>query len=174
MVCLVSAAWAQQEPERRRPTIAVGLDVGVFFPIEQEVKDIFDDVWFRVGLSPLSFQDPGKWTFTFDVAYMRETNNGHSVTLIPVTFGVARSFGEADGTSPYVAFRAGPYYGDLKAPIIGVDTDEIGFNANASAGINFNKSFYVEGRFDFFSDLGGLNFSGFFINVGFKIFEIRL
>jgi hypothetical protein len=157
-----------------RAVIPVGVDFGVFFPTDTSVRSTFGSAWWRIGLSPLSFQKPEKWTGTFDIGYLRRSNATDSVTLIPITFGVTRAFGPKADARPYVAFRVGPYWGDVNSPSFGVDKSKFGFDANASIGVTFQQRFYIEGRYDYFSDFDGIKFSGFFINAGVRLFDIKL
>lgn len=176
--CLLAGAPTAQETnrhERARRTIPVGVDFGAFFPTDGDTQDAFGSTWLRIGLSPLSFQDDNRWKFTFDVGFLRRSEGPNRATLIPVTFGVTRGFTNGDSTTiPYVAVRLGPYFGDVRVPSIAVNDEKIGFNANAAVGVSFNKQFYIEARYDVFSDFSGLDFNGFFLTAGFKLFEIRL
>jgi hypothetical protein len=168
---LASAGAVAQD----RPGIPVGVDVGVFFPSSGTVKDTFGDTWFRVGITPVAVQRPENWRFAFDVAFMRTRNDGQRASLIPVTFGITRAFGKlTDGVRPYVALRGGPYWGDVDSPILGIDKSKVGFDANVAVGLTFGGRFYVEARYDHFSDFQGLDFSGFFISAGVKLFDFRL
>ncbi len=170
-VVLASAAYACSLAQT---TIPVGVDVGVFFPTDSMTRSVFGDSWFRIGITPLSFQRPDKWKGTFDIGYLHRSQGGDSVTLLPITFGVTRSFGGSKETRPYVAIRVGPYWGDVNSPTFGVDRSKVGFDANASVGITFSDTFYIEGRYDFFSDFDGIKFSGAHLSAGIRIFEIKL
>ncbi|MER3413673.1 MAG: hypothetical protein C4341_05445 [Armatimonadota bacterium] len=176
--CLVvSAATAQgtNAQERERRTILVGVDFGAFFPTDGDTQDAFGSTWLRFGLSPLSFQDDNRWKFTFDIAFLHRSVGPNRATLIPATFGVTRGFVDGESaTIPYVAARVGPYFGDVRIPSIAVDDQKIGFNANAAVGVSFNRQFYIEARYDVFSDFSGLDFNGFFFTAGFKLFQMRL
>lgn len=177
-VCLVGSSATAHEGEqqqRARRTIPVGVDFGAFFPSDSDTQDAFGSTWLRFGLSPLSFQDDNRWKFTFDVAVLHRSEGPNRATLIPVTFGLTRGFtdGKSD-TIPYVAVRVGPYFGDVRVPSVAVDDEKIGFNANAAVGVSFNKQFYIEARYDVFSDFSGLDFNGLFLTAGFKLFQIRL
>lgn len=167
MALMCVAGFAQNK-------ISVGLDFGVFFPSDETTRTVFRDAWWRIGLTPLSFQKPDKWSFAFDLGILRQSRNGNSVTLVPVTFGVTRSFGADPSSRPYVALRAGPYWGDVNSPTLGVDTSKFGFDANVAVGVTFNQQFYIEGRYDYFSPFEGIKFSGFQVSFGVKLFDIKL
>lgn len=166
-ICVAGAANSQG-------SIPIGVDAGVFFPQDSTVRNVFGDTWFRVGLTPISLQAPGSWKTTMDIAYLRSsTRFGDSVTLIPLTFGVTRSFGEDQNVRPYVALRAGPYWGDVNSTTLGINKSKVGLDANVAAGLLFQGRFYIEARYDYMSKFEGLNFSGFFLSAGLKLFEIR-
>jgi hypothetical protein len=172
---LLAPAASAQEPQPNSRRIHVGVDFGAFFPSSRDVRDAFGDTWFRVGISPLSFQEDNRWKFTFDVAILQRSSGPNRATLIPVTVGATRGFPSGDsGTVPYVAVRVGPYWGDVRVPSIALDDEKFGFNGNAAIGITFQKTFYVEARYDVFSDFSGLSFNGFFFSAGVKLFDFRL
>ena len=167
--------------------IPVGVDLGVYMPTDSDVKNVFGKSWFRIGVTPLSFQRPGNWRFTFDLGFLKRSNDifvpegkgggttlRNDVTLIPVTFGFTRSFTESTDFMPYIALRAGPYYARVDSDSFGVDESGFGINANAALGISFSQRFYIEARYDYFSKFEGIDFSGFSISAGVKLFEIRL
>lgn len=165
-ICVTGAAHSQG-------SIPIGVDAGVFFPQDSTVRSVFGDAWFRVGLTPISLQAPGTWKTTLDFAYLRSSRFGSSVALMPLTFGVTRSFGQDQNVRPYVALRAGPYWGDVNSTTLGINKSKVGFDANVAAGLLFQGGFYIEARYDYMSKFEGLNFSGFFLSAGLKIFEIR-
>lgn len=168
--------------------IPVGVDLGLFLPSNSDTKDVYGKSWFRIGISPLGFQQPGNWRFTFDVGFLKrskdtfipESGKGgitlhDDVTLIPVTFGYTKSFSESTEFMPYVAIRVGPYYANVDSDSFGVDKSGFGINANASFGVSFSRrQFYIEARYDYYSKFEGINFSGLSFSAGVKLFEIRL
>lgn len=161
--------------------IPIGVDLGVFFPSDREVRNVFGSSWTRIGLTPISFQRPESWKSSLDFSYLRQSRAGNTVTLIPITFGVTRSFGDDPSARPYIAFRVGPYFADVdspdrgfESPSLGVDASGVGFNANASLGLSFQNSFYIEARYDFFSDFKGVSFNGFYFSAGVRLFTFRI
>ncbi len=159
-----------------RPGIPIGVDFGIFMPVNSDVRSALGSTWYRVGVTPISLQNDSRWRFTFDVAVMSQSRNGNKASLTPVTFGMTKSFGDprSMGARPYVAIRVGPYWGNVDAPALGVDDNKIGMDINGAFGLTFNRMFYVEARYDYFSDFEGVNFSGFFFSAGVKLFEFRL
>lgn len=168
-IALAGAAFSQE-----RTVIPIGVDLGVYLPQDSTVKSVFGDAWYRVGITPLSLQTPDNWKFTMDVAYLRSSRQGNRASLLPVTFGMTRAFGQDNDVRPYVALRAGPYWGDVNSPFLGINKSKIGIDANAAVGLAFKNGFYIEARYDTMSKFEGLNFSGFFFSAGIKLFDIRL
>ncbi|MEO7453711.1 MAG: outer membrane beta-barrel protein [Fimbriimonadales bacterium] len=167
--------------------IPVGVDLGLFLPTNSDVKEVFGKSWFRIGVTPLSFQKPGNWRFTFDLGFLKRSNDlfvpegkgggtvlRNDVTLIPLTFGFTRSFSDSTDFMPYVAVRVGPYYARVNSDSFGVDKSGFGINANTALGISFSQRFYIEARYDWYSKFEGINFSGISFSAGVKLFEIRL
>ncbi|HET6645094.1 MAG TPA: outer membrane beta-barrel protein [Fimbriimonadales bacterium] len=154
--------------------VPVGIDVGIFMPSKELIRDVFGDSWFRIGLSPLSFQTPGNWRFTFDLGYLHRSEGGDDVTLVPLTFGMTKSFGSDPKMLPYVAARIGPYWGDVDSITFGVHESKVGFNANVAVGVSFDRRFYLEARYDHYSEMNDLDFSGFSIAAGIRLFDIKI
>jgi len=168
--------------------VPVGIDLGVFMPSNSDTKDVYGKSWFRIGMSPLGFQKPGNWRFTFDLGFLKRSHSTFvpeagkgggftledDVTLIPLTFGYTKSFTESTDFMPYLVLRAGPYYADVNSDSFGVDKKGFGLNANAAFGVSISKQFYVEARYDWYSKFKGINFSGLSFSAGIKLFEIRL
>ncbi|MEM4408953.1 MAG: hypothetical protein QXI19_09450 [Candidatus Caldarchaeum sp.] len=154
--------------------VPVGLDVGVYLPTDSTVRNTFGKSWWRIGLTPLSFQDPDMWRFTLDIGVIGNQTTLGRALLIPVTVGATRSFESAGDGKPYVAVRVGGYYGDVFSPPLGINSSRVGFNGNVAVGVSFQDSFYIEARYDVFSEFRNLDFNGFFISAGVKVFQVRL
>ncbi len=155
--------------------LSIGVDVGYFFPTNSTVKDTFGNSWFRFGITPLSFQRDESWKFTTDIAYMESRRITGRARLFPITFGVTRGFNSDSEVRPYVALRAGPYFGSAFSPLIGVDkNNHIGLDINAALGVTFNDRFYVEIRYDWLSKMAGLDFNGWFFSAGVRLFDIKM
>lgn len=165
-LCLGGSASAQ--------SITIGIDGGVFLPSDSTVRNVFGDSWARIGLTPISFQTDQRWRFTFDVGFLNASSFGNDATLIPVTFGVTRAFPDKSEIVPYVAVRVGPCFADVNSPFLGIDESEVVMDVNVSLGITVRKTFYLEVRYDWMSEVAGLDFSGLFISAGIRLFDIRL
>lgn len=166
---VASTVLAQRE-------VAVGANAGVFLPTNSTTRDLFGTTWISFGFSPLSFQTAERWKGTLDVSVLSKPSGNNKVFLLPVTAGVTTAFGKDDESEmiPYFAVRAGFYYGHVRSPFMGIDKTGGGFNANATLGVSFQKKFYVETRYDYFSDFEGLDFSGLWFSAGVRLFNIRL
>ena len=162
-----AATTGEDEPEKARAKW--GLVVGLYNPVNSRVKDIFGDSWLRIGLHPLPTDLPEHWRIAFDGSYYSMSRGNDKVKLIPITVGVLRGFGQDEKMRSYVALRAGPYYGDLNAPSIGVDKTGFGLNANATYGMIWKERFVLEGRYEFMDKFGGLDFSAFSISAAIRI-----
>ena len=168
----------------QRPKINYGLMMGVFSPTNSDVKNLFGSSWLRIGIRPLPRDLPQKYRVTFDTSYYAMARNyadlsgnivfKDEVKLIPITVGVLRGFNQGKNTRGYIAFNAGPYYGSIKAPSVGIDEQKWGLNANATAGIIFSDTISVEGRYEYMQKLGGFDFSAFTISASYRIFSARM
>lgn len=165
-----SAAANQDETN---PRIGMGLMVGAFYPTSSEVRDHFGDNWVRFGLRPLPLDIPNKWRISWDAAYYHMSYLDDDVTLIPVTVGLIRGYGDKEKTRPYVALNAGVFYGNADMPSLGVDEKGWGLNMNATAGIIFNRRFSIEARYEVFDEFAGMDFSAFTLSAAVKVLEAK-
>lgn len=171
--------WVAAPKKPEKPRTDFGLSVGLFSPADSGVRALFDDDnWLRLGLRPLPTRVPEhRWQPAFDVSYYSMSHERlgvkDEVELLPITFGFLRGFGREDETRAYVAVHAGPYYGDLHAPSIGVDARDWGLNINATVGVIFDGRYCLEGRYDFMDELGGFDFSAWSISLAVKAFSGR-
>lgn len=173
-----AATEAEEAGEEGRKRRDIALMLGVYDPINSQVKDIFGSSWLRLGLRQLPTELGTRWRPGYDVNYygMQRTNllvpgGKEKVRLIPITVGLLRAFGKDEKVRSYVALNAGPYYGRVLAPSIGVNTTGWRLNANAAVGWIFRERFCIEGRYEFMDELAGLDFSAFSVSVALRIYS---
>lgn len=163
----------ESEKKGEKPRTDFGLLIGVYNPTDSSVKDVFGDNWLRLGLRPMRTRVPNRWVMSYDLSYYSMSNNGHRATLIPLTAGVMHGFGKDEKRQMYVAVHAGPYYGRVRAPLIGVHKSGWGLNVNTTLAVVFDKRFLIEARYEFMDDFAGLDFSAFTLSAAFKVFSAR-
>ena len=164
--CVVGSASAQREDP-----VSIAASLGVYMPTSSDTRDRFDDAWVRFGLRAFEPAKPEKWRFGFDAGIL-DTDGPTEALLIPITAGFERGFGQDTDRRPYVAIRAGTYYGSVEEPARDIDETKWGLNVNASAGIVFKQRFFVEMRYDVFSDIAGISFDGLSAIVGIRLFDL--
>jgi len=168
-----------ESPEEKptKPRTNYGLMLGLYNPINSQVRDVFGDNWVRFGIRPLPKDLPDRWRPSFDASYYSMSNDRllftDRATIVPITAGFLRGSSKARKTQTYVGVHAGPYYCDVHAPSVGVDKRGWGLNANASVGVIFRDRWSVEARYEFMNEFEGLDFSAFSISASFKIFSAR-
>lgn len=165
--CAAAVAAAEQE---KTP---VALTFELYMPTNSSTRDVFGATWAGFGLDVLRPQETEKWRPLFSVHGMSADNDGDA-TIFGINFGMQKAFGDKDAkTQPFVVLRAGPYHGDISVPGLGIDESKWGLNANAEAGLLFNKRFVIKARYDFYSKIGGFSFDGFTFSAGVKLFDIK-
>jgi len=170
LVILMMAACAAALADDEKTPIAVSFQV--YYPTSSETKDVFGNAWTGFGLDVLRLQDTEKWRPLISFHGMT-TNDIGDATIIAANFGMQKTFGdEDDDVQPFVVLQAGPYWGDVEVPSLGVDESKLGFNANVEGGIIINKRFQLKVRYDYYSRIGGFSFDGFTISAGIKLFEL--
>lgn len=145
-----------------------GIEAGVFYPSDAVTQSLFGETWIRVGFSPQGPLERGESFFSWDVSYFWAEKFGNHAYLLPFSFGFSTPTTSRNGAKPYVLARVGPVYYDLQVWSAGLDERGLAFDANAAVGIA-NRGFYVEARYDWFSDMHGLDFSGLSFSVGYRV-----
>ena len=159
------------KPEKK--STRFGLAVGIYSPMDSEVDDVFGGDSLRLGIRPLPGDIPRNWRPSFDISYYSMSHDGNKAQLIPITFGVFRGFGK-DNVQSYAEAHAGPFFGNVNAPSIGVDKSGVGLNVNATLGVILSERICLEGRYDYMSDFGGLDFSSLSFSVAIGLFKMKM
>lgn len=166
-------ASAAEGKEKRSIALAVSLDL--FRPFSGTTRDQFGDTWFGIGGSFFDRREPTRWAFDFDLDIRRNDDVGKA-TLIPLTFGVIRGLGEKTraGWQPFVALRAGPYWGKVKGDRLPIEDEAFGLNANATVGIRYRERYSLSLRYDYFSRFARTNFDGLGVRASVRVLDVKL
>lgn len=156
-----------------REKIPIYIGYCYFFPTAASTRDTFGKAWPQITVGKLEKKRADKWATTYDLASFRRGGE-NKATLVALTMGAEHSIGSlsTETLQPYVALRAGPYYGRLKADELGVNATHIGINANAAFGVVIKERYFLEGRYDLFERMAGFNLSGFSISTGMRILDL--
>lgn len=170
----VPQAATGQSRTRQKMKLQVAVQYSPFFPSDHDTRDNFGSRWDGFGLALFRPECSMKWVFDWSASVL--TKNGRSdALLIPATVGVKRALRCSNPElRPYVALRAGPYYGKVDDNLMGSDDTTIGANANVSVGVYIQQRYIVEARYDWFTRLAGNNFNGFTVTVGARVFGFSL
>jgi hypothetical protein len=153
--------------------ISLGITYGVFVPSSGSTRSIFGHSWFGLSGGVIDREKPNRWEIAWDFN-IRHHERAGEVSLYPLTIGVHRGLGKVGFAQPYVALRAGPYYGEARADVIGVRGSTLGLNANAALGVIFQERFYLEARYDYFSRFARSSFDGLTLTAGVRLFDFGL
>lgn len=170
---LILLALAYSPASAEKTKISLGITYGVFVPSSGSTRSIFGHSWFGLSGGLVDREKPNRWTMVWDFN-IRSHERAGEVSLYPLTIGVQRGLGRAGFAQPYVALRAGPYYGEVKADVIGVRESALGLNANVALGVIFQERFYLEARYDYFSRFARSNFDGLTLTAGVRLFDFGL
>lgn len=127
----------------------------------------------RISFKSFEPTKPTEWRFIAEVGSY-QFDGPTEATLLPVTVGMERALSEGKNVQPYVTLRGGPYYGKVERPALGFSENQIGLNLNAAFGVTFSRRYFAEIRYDYFSRFAGINFDGFSISAGMRLFDIPL
>lgn len=166
----VSAA----EGERKR-TISLAVSANLFRLFSGTTRERFGDTWFGIGGSIFDRREPTRWAFDFDLE-IRGNDDVGEATLVPLTFGVIRGLGEktAAGWQPFVALRAGPYYGKVEGDRLPIEDETVGLNANATLGLIYRERYSLSLRYDYFSRFARTNFDGLSLRAAVRVLDVKL
>lgn len=160
-----------------------GIELGAYLPTDGAVRDELGDALWRIGVSPVSSRFSKKVTFGPDINLLWATNSNDSrLFLLPVTLVATIGLGMNETTETYLAVGAGPAYFDYslvrvtEAPKDGLVATRykdkgITGNVNAEVGLLFNKRLSVKGRYDYYPELDGFDFSGFSLSVNYAFLK---
>lgn len=148
----------------------VALEVGWFFPSDSKIRDTFSDSIFRIGLSPVVNKNENKWRITYEIGFAGASDNGNRFTVVPLTVGVMRSFGQpGEEFRPYVRVAAGIAYVNFDID----DEDGSGFSPTATleGGFLFGQRLKASLRYSFVGERDDFNFSGTTLAVSYGLFK---
>ncbi len=159
-------------------TVSIALAYGVFRPRSAAVRDRFGSSLTRLSLHTYEPTKPSETRLTWEVGGYRSSKASYmggknSISLYSAGIGFQRGFGESKSVRPYVVAHAGPYYGKVRVPLETINQSKWGLNLNASLGVIFDRRFYLEARYDYFSKIAGFSFDGFSISGGYRLFDMK-
>jgi hypothetical protein len=172
LLALLAILTGPASAEKSKLTFALG--GGVFMPMDSATKDKFGDSWTRISFTTFEPEKTAEWRFISEGGSYQLDGGAADVSLYPISFGFERGFGENHSVRPYMVLRAGPYYGKVHDDSLGINEKHIGLNGNVSLGLVFSRRYYLEARYDYFSELAGYDFSGFSVYAGMKLFSMKL
>jgi len=167
-VCLAPCAVLAEEEG-----VPLGITYGVFRPLSSSTRSNFGKSWNRVGIGRVDTRVPSEWKPTFGIISLNADGPG-SATLFGLNWGLIRALSPgASSVRPYAGVRAGPVYADVSSSALGVDTTTVAMNGGLSLGLVLGTAVFVEARYDAFTKVGGVDFSGLSWEAGVRLFNVR-
>jgi hypothetical protein len=160
-------------PCSARDKISIYAGYTYFTPAASSTRDAFGGAWPKPTLGRLETKKTNKWTLTYDAASFQHEGD-YDALLVPVTIGVQHRLGgsNTDAVQPYVALRAGPYYGKVEDDDADISQSYVNLNANVGVGVVIQKRYLIEARYDHFGGRPeGFRLDGFSILAGVKLFD---
>ncbi|MCH8980032.1 MAG: hypothetical protein IH945_12440 [Armatimonadetes bacterium] len=147
-----------------------GPQVGLFYPTNQTLRNALGDSWFSFGASRVRIFELRESKWANDWQAISKRRMGSSIFILTGSSGYVIPFGTpGSGTQPYLAIRGGLAYIDyaINTPGGRRSAKRIGVNANAAVGINLNRRFNLEARYDVFNGYDSLTFNGLTLSLKF-------
>jgi hypothetical protein len=177
LVLTCSGVWAQASPpvqtQDEGNQFALAINFSAFYLSDSDTVDLFGNPWTGIGLVQVDTDTSRKWRSVYDLSIIGHKATG-KVRLYALTYGVGKVMDGNDQVRPYVAFRVGPYIGDVEVDPLGIDRTNLGLNANAALGVVLYKRVFLEARYDYYSEFGGFNFNGFSATAGVVVATVTL
>ncbi|MFZ4508154.1 MAG: hypothetical protein ACOYON_10725 [Fimbriimonas sp.] len=158
---LATGAFAQEA------TKGLGLEVGAFFPMDKETKELFGNTWLTVGPGSVSQSSIKAGKITSAVSFIQAQKDGNKVVIVPLSLVYKTLLGDENAAAvPYYSLGAGAYYSDYSVnrgsgSTFRRDSAKVfGSSAFGEVGITFVKRARVTARYNTFSTTHGLKFDG--------------
>jgi hypothetical protein len=137
-------------------TDGLSLRVGFFHPVRSSFQNVVDfgmfggGVEYKVPWVPKVFNGE-HWSTSISADFHYSERGNNVVRYIPVSINQVYSFEEQNGHTPYAGFcvTAATFGGELGAGGAKVPT-VTRFGAGVILGLNWTKSIYLEGRYEWF------------------------
>ncbi len=148
--------------------LSLGPSVGLFFPMDEKLRDALGSSWFSIGLGGVKTGEYRERQLGFNYNIISKSQSGNKVFILAGSYGLVQPLAGADAsTRPYFAIRGGLAYMDYA---LDVDNDrlsgkKIGINANAELGIILSDRLTLAARYDIFSAQDGLSFNGLSLSL---------
>lgn len=177
-------AQAQERPPVKRPYIPVyGADVELYFPASARVRALFGDTWtgFGPGLGPV-FGRKGL-SLRPDLQILNSQRRRDAAGLNQAVLGILRAQVRYDFEAPAVITPQGPrfrtfapfvggsldvMYADVTSRTAGVSVKRLGGGATVFAGTSIGLNAFIVARYQFLTEVSGLDFSGASLSLGFR------
>lgn len=155
----------------RGPRLGIGPEFGFYLPTDSKARSRFGSAWpiIGVGFGKIDAADPSGG-IGFDLAMAYRQNGDHHAFLAPIGIQYRKALGSSPSSSvPYAGISADLVLIDVRSP---EDNIHSGLTTAAGGsiftGVTFQKSGYVEARYQAVSTARSFNLSGLSLNLGIR------
>ncbi|MCU0315203.1 MAG: hypothetical protein MUC92_01280 [Fimbriimonadaceae bacterium] len=160
----------------------LGLEYGIFFPSDSNLRKALGDQWVSFGLGRVGTPraNRGRDNLQSNLNFISKDANGNRIFLAAYSLGVTRPLGGDDRgmrggqvSGLFFSLRGGIAYQDYAVTLPGGRRSgkKIGFNGNAELGYALGQNFVISARYDIFSEADGLRFDGLSLSVAYGLFR---
>lgn len=150
-----------------------GVQVGLYLPTNDRIRDAFGDSVFNFGIGPVNGRRPGQGSVTPELNILNANRNGNRLFIGTLTYGYEQHFGVSDNAStlPYARIFAGGSYFDYGVGIGAARQSgrRFGLTGGAEIGVILNQRLRLSARYNTFSRQDGLNFDGITLSATFAV-----
>ncbi len=157
----------------------LGVQVGVFYPADSQLRDSLGDQWLSVGFGRVNMGVADRSKASWSWRSLSKTEDGSRIWMLSASYGYLWTFakpgpfGEPAEVRPYFAVRGGPVYIDYAIDTPGgrVSSKRVGFNANAELGVAVGDRLTISARYDINSRFDDLRFDGLTLQAQYSLFR---
>jgi len=154
LTLVAGAAIAAPMTAKASLTDGLSLRVGLFHPVRSEFMDVVDfGMWgggieYKMPWVPKVFNGE-HWSSSISVDFHYSERGGNIVRYIPASINQVFTFDEQSGHTPYAGFcfTAGTFGANIGGAHVPTVTR---FGGGLILGLNWSKSIYLEGRYEWF------------------------
>lgn len=158
-------------------TPLMGISVGVFMPMDSEMKSLFGDTWFQYGFSPSIKLRNKETDIRPELSILSQSKDGNRLLIVSVPVSFVKRFADENSSSvPYVNFGAGPTFFDYSIQRVGsltrYDKDRFGWSVHGEVGLVLSNRIRVHTRYVKFSEHDGFRFDGVQLGLSYQFFSL--
>ena len=150
--------------------LRIGPEIGLFAPTKNLVTSRFGKNWLSFGIGLGQYElAPVQGHWNFDISLLSNASGSNGAYLLPLGAEYRVGLSSSQTTVPYLGCEVDYALTDIRSTTDNVKWGiRTGGSAALLAGIDFASNARIEGGYRWFTTIAGYDFSGAFINAGYR------